>query len=321
MAAKLITIFGGSGFIGRHLVQTLARRGHRIRVAVRRPDLAGHLQPLGGVAQIQPIQANLRNQASVTAAVAGAEAVINLVGILAEGGRQTFDAVQAEGASRVAIATRDAGIPTLVQMSALGADPDSASSYARTKAGGERAALDAMPGASIIRPSIVFGPEDNFFNQFAGLARLLPVLPLIAGGHTRFQPVFVGDVAEAIARLIEGDEPARAGRIWELGGPAIMSFKEILEFILKVTNRKTLLVNLPMPLARLQASFMELLPNPMLTRDQLRLLESDNVVSQQAIGEARTLEGLGIRPSSVETIVPTYLYRFRRAGQFEKQKA
>ena len=319
MTAKLITIFGGSGFVGRHLVRALAKHGHRIRVAVRRPDLANHLQPLGSFFQIQPIQANLRFRQSVEAAVEGADAVVNLVGILAEGGRQTFNAVQAEGARMVARATRDAGIGTLVQMSAIGADVASASDYARSKARGEEAAREFMPGASIVRPSIVFGPEDNFFNQFASLATKLPVLPLIGGGETKFQPVFVGDVADAITLLIE--TPELAGKTYELGGPEVMSFREILEYILKVTNRKRILLPLSFPLANLQATFMELLPKPMLTRDQVRLLQSDNIVSQAAIEEGRTLQGLGIQPSAVEAIVPSYLYRFRKAGQFEKQKA
>ena len=319
MTAKLITIFGGSGFIGRHLVRALAKRGHRIRVAVRRPDLAFHLQPLGGFGQIQAVQANLRYRQSITAAVAGADAVVNLVGILAEGGRQTFNAVQAEGARSVARATADAGIATLVQMSAIGTDPDSTSNYAQSKARGEAAAREMVPGATIIRPSIVFGPEDNFFNQFAGLATILPVLPLIGGGETKFQPVFVGDVAEVIARVIDGE--AAGGLTYELGGPDIMSFRQVLEFILRVTGRKRMLVNLPFSVANLQASFMELLPKPMLTRDQVRLLQTDNIVSQQAISEGRTLEGLGIHAATVEAVVPTYLYRFRKAGQFEKQNA
>ncbi len=319
MTAKLITIFGGSGFVGRHLVRALAKRGHRIRVAVRRPDLAGHLQPLGTVSQIQPVQANLRYPASVQAAVKGADAVINLVGILAEGGKQTFNAVQAEGARSVARACKEFGVTNLVQMSALGADADSASIYSQTKARGEAAALEFVPGATIIRPSIVFGPEDNFFNQFAGMARFLPVLPLFGGGETKFQPVFVGDVAELIARVIDGE--AASGRIYELGGPDVMSFKQVLEYVLEVTGRKRMLLPIPFAIARAQAAVMELLPGKLLTRDQVTLLEQDNIVTDVAIREGRTLEGIGIKPSAVAAIAPSYLYRFRKAGQFDTQRA
>ena len=316
MAAKLITVFGGSGFVGRHLVSALAKRGHRIRVAVRRPDLAIHLQPLGTVSQIQPIQANLRYPNSVAAAIKGADAVINLVGILAESGRQTFSSVQSEGARNVAKACQDEGITNFVQMSALGADSNSSSVYAQTKAYAEQIATQLVPTATIIRPSIVFGPEDNFFNQFAGLAKMLPALPLIGGGDTKFQPVFVGDVAELIAKVIDGD--VKAGTVYELGGSDIMSFKEILQYILDITARKRLLVPIPFSVAMMQAAIMEWLPGQMLTRDQVRLLQQDNVVSQDAIAERRTLEGVGIKAASVAAIVPTYLYKFRKAGQFEK---
>ncbi len=316
MTAKLITVFGGSGFVGRHLVSALAKRGHRIRVAVRRPDLALHLQPLGTVSQIQPIQANLRYPGSIAAAVKGADAVINLVGILAESGRQTFSSVQAEGARNVAKACQDEGITNFVQMSALGADSNSSSVYAQTKAYAEQIAVQLVPTATIIRPSIVFGPEDNFFNQFAGLARMLPALPLIGGGDTRFQPVFVGDVAEIIAKAIDGE--VKSGTTYELGGPDIMTFKEILQYILDITGRKRLLVPIPFSVAMVQAAIMEWLPGQMLTRDQVRLLQQDNVVSQDAIMERRTLEGVGMKPASVAAIVPTYLYKFRKAGQFEK---
>ena len=316
MAAKLITVFGGSGFVGRHLVRALAKRGHRIRVAVRRPDLALYLQPLGSVSQIQPIQANLRYPNSVTAAVKDADAVVNLVGILAESGRQTFSSVQADGTHNVAKACQESGITNFIQMSALGADSDSSSVYAQTKAYAEQIANQLVPSATIIRPSIVFGPEDNFFNQFAGLAKILPALPLIGGGETKFQPVFVGDVAECIAKLIDGE--IKSGQTYELGGPDIMSFKEILQYILDITGRKRLLVPIPFPIAMIQAAIMEWLPGQMLTRDQVRLLQQDNVVSAGAVSEHRTLEGAGIKPASVAAIVPTYLYRFRKTGQFEK---
>jgi NADH dehydrogenase len=318
-AGSLVTVFGGSGFIGRHLVRRLAKAGHRVRVAVRRPDLAGHLQPLGGVGQIAFVQANLRYPESVLAAARGADAVVNAVGILFESGRQSFDAVQAEGARRVAEAARQGGASRLVHVSAIGADASSPAQYVRTKARGERGVLDAFPEAVILRPSVVFGPEDNFFNQFAGLARTLPFLPLIGGGETRFQPVYVGDVADAIMAALDGR--AKPGAIYELGGPAVMSFRQILEYILKETGRSRPLIPLPFGVAKLQASFMQLLPKPLLTVDQVTMLESDNVVSRAAIEEGRTLEGLGVEPTAVEAIAPSYLYRFRRTGQFEKNRA
>jgi NADH dehydrogenase len=317
--AGLVTVFGGSGFVGRHVVRALARRGYRVRVAVRRPDLAGHLQPLGGVGQIMPMQANLRFPDSVARAVEGADAVVNLVGILYETGRQRFGSVQAEGARTIARASRAAGARHLVQMSAIGADADGAAEYARSKAAGERATLEEFPAATILRASIIFGPEDNFYNQFAALARVLPALPLIGGGGTRFQPVYVGDVAEAVALGVEGR--TGEGRIYELGGPAVRSFREILEYILAETGRSRLLVPVPFPVAELQGRLLGLLPKPPLTRDQVLLLKSDNVVSAGAKAEGRTLEGLGIVPTPVEAIVPGYLYRFRAAGQFDSRRA
>jgi NADH dehydrogenase len=314
--ARLVTIFGGSGFLGRHLTQALSKRGWRVRAAVRRPDLAGHLQPLGMVGQIHAVQANLRYPDSVARAVDGADAVVNLVGILHEGGRQTFSAVQAQGPRIVAEAAAKAGVESLVQVSAIGADPNSPADYARSKAAGEAATLAAFPTAVIMRPSIVFGPEDQFFNRFADMARFLPFLPLIGGGETKFQPVYVGDVAEAIARALEG--AAKPGTTYELGGPEVKSFKALLEYILAVTGRSRPLVPLPFPIARLQASVMELLPSPMLTVDQVRMLETDNVVSAQAIAARRTLAGLGVTPTTIEAVVPSYLYRFRKHGQFER---
>lgn len=319
MAAKLVTVFGGSGFVGRHLVRALARRGWRVRVAVRRPDLAGHLQPLGVVGQVQPVQANLRYRASVEHAVAGADAVVNLVGILAEGGRQTFGAVQAAGARAVAEAAAKAGIANLVHVSAIGADRDSVSDYAASKAYGEEAVRKAVPGAVILRPSVIFGPEDQFFNRFASLARFTPAMPLIGGGTTMLQPVYVGDVAEAIANAL--DRKAKAGATYELGGPEAVSLKRVIEYILKETGRTRLPLNIPFWAARLQASVLQLLPKPLLTVDQVNLLEQDNVVSAAAKAEGRTLEGLGITPTAYESIVPSYLYRFREHGQFEKPKS
>jgi NADH dehydrogenase len=309
----LITVFGGSGFLGRHLVRALARRHYRIRVACRRPDLTGHLQPLGRVGQIHAVQANVRHSGSVEAATRGADVVINLVGILFERGRQRFDTVQAYGAEQVALAAA-AHDARMIQISAIGADENSASGYGRAKADGEKAVLSAKPDATIFRPSIMFGPEDDFFNKFAALARILPALPLIGGGLTKFQPAFVGDVAEAIARAADGQ--ARSGAIYELGGPEVRTFKELLEYVLAVTERRRLLIPLPFPLAKLQAMFLQYLPTPLLTPDQVALLKTDNVVSALAETDGRTLGGLGIEPTAMESIVPSYLWRFRKTGQF-----
>ena len=314
----LVTVFGGSGFLGRHVVRALAREGYRIRPAVRRPDLAFHLQPLGRVGQIHAVQANLRYPASVEAAVRGADVVINLVGILFERGKQRFEAVQAEGAQQVAQAAAAAGA-RVIHVSALGADPNSTSSYARSKAAGEAAVFAAAPDATIFRPSIVFGPEDDFFNRFGAMARMSPALPLIGGGQTKFQPVFVGDVAKAILKAVGG--AAKGGAIYELGGPEVKSFRELMEYVLAVTERRRLLVPLPFWLARLQAFFLQFMPTPLLTPDQVELLRTDNVVSQAAIAEGRTLETLGIEPAALEAIVPSYLWRFRKTGQFRGRVA
>lgn len=312
---RLVTIYGGSGFVGRHLVRALAKRGWRIRVAVRRPDLAGHLQPLGVVGQIMPVQANLRFPESVSHAAEGASAIVNLVGILHQSGAQRFDSVQAQGAEAVAKAAKREGA-RLIQISAIGADKDSDSDYGRTKALGEQAAFAAKRDAIVMRPSIVFGPEDDFFNRFASLARISPFLPLIGGGETKFQPIFVGDVAEAIAKAVEGE--AQGGQIFELGGPEVKSFRELMEITLKEIGRKRLLLPLPFPVARLQAFFMEMMPKPMLTRDQVKMLAHDNIVSADAVHDRRTLEGLGIMPTAMRAILPSYLWRFRKAGQFTK---
>jgi uncharacterized protein YbjT (DUF2867 family) len=309
----LITVFGGSGFLGRHLVRALARRHYRIRVAVRRPELAGHLQPLGRVGQIHPVQANVRHPESVGAAVRGADVVINLVGILFERGRQRFDAVQSYGAEQVALAASAHGA-RMVHVSAIGADEHSASGYARTKAEGEKAVLAARPDAVIVRPSIMFGPEDDFFNKFAALARMLPALPLVGDGATKFQPVFVGDVAEAIARAVDGN--ARFGAVYELGGAEVRTFKELMEFVLETIERRRFLIPIPFALAKLQATFLQFMPKPLLTPDQVELLKTDNIVSAAAEAEGRTLRGLGIEPTTMETIVPSYLWRFRKTGQF-----
>jgi NADH dehydrogenase len=324
---RLVTVFGGSGFVGRQVVRALARRGWRVRVATRRPDLAFHLQPLGRVGQIHAVQANVRYPASVAAALRDSEAVINLVGILDQFGAQRFETLHTFGARVVAKAAKEAGITHFVHMSALGAAPQSASVYAATKARGEAEVLAAFPEAVIIRPSIIFGADDHFFNRFAAMARIMPALPLIGGGTTKFQPVFVGDVAQTFALALEGK--ARPGTIYELGGPEIKSFRELMEFILKVTERKRLLVPIPFPIAGLMARGTEIAravscglfsETFVITRDQVKLLQTDNVVSAQAIAENRTLSALGIVPESYETIVPTYLHRFRKTGQYASQR-
>lgn len=317
-AYTLITIFGGSGFLGRHVVRALARRDYRIRVAVRRPDLAGFLQPLGRVGQIHAMQANVRFPQSVAAAVRGSDIVINLVGILSQHGRQRFKAVQLTGAETIARAAAQEGA-RLIHVSAIGANERSWSRYARTKGLAERAALAAVPSTTIIRPSIIFGPEDQFFNRFAELACISPALPLIGGGKTKFQPVFAGDVAEAIAKAVAGE--TKPGTIYELGGPEIFSFRQLMEFVLATIGRRRLLLSMPFWLARLNALFLQFLPGAPLTPDQVTMLKRDNVVSQAAKDDGRTLEGLGIVPRSVPVIVPTYLWRFRKAGQFNRRAA
>jgi NADH dehydrogenase len=314
----LVTVYGGSGFLGRHVVRALAKRDYRIRVAVRRPELAGHLQPLGRVGQIHAVQANLRNAASVEAAARDAQVLVNLVGILFERSRQRFDTIHTYGAEQVALAANAHGA-RLVHVSAIGADEQSSSLYGRSKAAAERLVLAAQPQAVIMRPSILFGPEDDFFNRFAALARMSPALPLIGGGLTRFQPVFVGDAATAIADAVDGT--TRAGTIYELGGPEVKTFKEILQFVLATIERKRLLLPLPFFAAKLQAMVLKYMPKPMLTPDQVEMLRADNVVSQAAQAEDRTLQGLGIEPEPFEAIVPSYLWRFRKTGQFRSRVA
>lgn len=315
----LVTVFGGSGFLGRHVIRELARRDYRIRVGVRRPELAGHLQPLGRVGQIHAVQANVRYPASVQAAARDASVVVNLVGILAQNGAQTFDAVQDKGAETVARAAAGIGA-RMVHVSAIGADANSASSYARTKAAGEAAVLAASPSATIFRPSVVFGPEDQFSNRFAGLARLSPMLPLIGGGHTKLQPVYVEDVARALADAVDGT--TRPGATYELGGPEVMTMREIIELVLKITQRNRMLVPLPFPLARLKSFFLQFAPGDFkLTPDQVELLRSDNVVSDAAKAAGLTLEGLKITPDSLEAVAPSYLWRYRKTGQFAHKDA
>jgi NADH dehydrogenase len=314
----LVTVFGGSGFLGRHVVRALAKQHFRIRVAVRRPDLAGHLQPLGRVGQIHAVQANLRDPASVAAAARGASIVINLVGILFERGRQRFEAVQAVGAETVAVAAA-AQSARMIHISAIGADAHSTALYARSKADGERRVLATTPQAMIFRPSVLFGPDDDFFNKFASLARFLPALPLVGGGHTRFQPVFAGDAAAAIVKAATGE--ARPGTIYELGGPEVFTFRQLMDYVLATTQRRRLLLPLPFSIARLQASILQFMPKPLLTPDQVELLRTDNVVSEAAEREGRTLAGFAIVPEAVEVIVPTYLWRFRKTGQFGARMA
>lgn len=309
MNTKLVTVFGGSGFLGRHTVRALAKAGWRIKIATRHPGKGFFLRPLGSVGQIDFVKCDVADAESVAAAVMGAQAVINLTGILFPSG-QTFQDVQADGAENIAKAVAAAGVTSLVHVSAIGADAESASEYARTKAAGEQAVRDAFPGAVILRPSIVFGPEDGFFNKFAAMARMLPVLPLVGGGHTRFQPVFVGDVAAAIVTALSS-QTAR-GRTFELGGPSTYSFKELLQLILRETGRNRALVPLPFGLASFQAAFLQLLPKPVLTMDQVKLLKKDNVVAPTAAG----LADLGITPTSVEAVVPSYLWRYRAKGEY-----
>lgn len=314
----LVTVFGGSGFVGTQVVRALARRGLRIRVAVRNPNLAHDLKPLGDVGQVMPIYGDITDPATVKSAVVGADIVINLVGILYERpGSKAFEHIHVDGARTVAEAAREAGARHFVQMSAIGADAESDSAYARSKARGEAAVQDAFPGASIVRPSIVFGPGDGFFNRFATLSGLTPALPLIGGGQSRFQPVFVGDVAEAVARV--ATDATWAGQTVELGGPAVVTFEEVLKMIAHETGRHRMLVPLPFPVARAIGSVVQLttlvgLP-PVLTRDQVVMMQTDNVVSAGATG----LTDLGIEPTGMAAVVPDYLWRYRRGGQFAEQ--
>ena len=318
LGGKLVTVFGGSGFVGRHVVRALAKRGYRVRVAVRRPDLAFALQPLGTVGQISLYQANVRNRASIDRAVKGADHVVNLVAILAESGAQKFDAVQDFGARAVAEAARAAGA-RLTHISAIGADADSPSDYARTKGQAERAILDIVKDAVILRPSIMFGAEDAFFNKFAAMSQISPFLPAIGGGATKFQPVYVGDVAEAIARSVDGS--VKGGKVYELGGPDVRSFRELMQEMLAVIERKRLFLPIPFWAASIMGKVLGHLPGKLITSDQVKLLRVDNVVSAQAAKDGRTLAGIGITPQAMEAVLPTYLWRFRTRGQFQKVSA
>ncbi|MGF1473975.1 MAG: complex I NDUFA9 subunit family protein [Geminicoccaceae bacterium] len=306
MAIKQVTIFGGSGFLGRYVVRRLAAKGIRLRVCCRQPKLAMHLKPMGDVGQISLEHCDLAVTRELGKFLQGSDAVVNLVGILYEGGRQTFRRLQAEAPGDIADAAKTVGIERMVQMSAIGAAPEGRAIYAQTKAEGERAVLAVLPGATILRPSVVFGAEDEFFNRFAKLTAVSPFLPLVGGGNTKFQPVYVDNVAEAVVRCLE--DPGTAGKIYELGGPKTYSFREILEYLLVVLRKRRLLLPLPFGAARLQAWFLEWLPSPPLTRDQVTMLKSDNVVAEDAL----TLKDLGIEPTPLEAIVPAYLSTYAR---------
>jgi NADH dehydrogenase len=313
MRGELVTVFGGSGFIGRYVVRRLAREGWQVRVAVRRPDEALFCKTAGHVGQVTPVAANVRDQASVRAAVAGASAVVNLVGILFQAGPQRFDAVHTQGAANIAAQAAAAGVRAMAHVSAIGADPQSPAAYGRSKAAGEAGVAKAFPAATILRPSIVFGPEDDFFNRFAKMALISPVLPLIGGGTTRFQPVYVLDVAEAIARAIE-NPASHAEKTYELGGPRIYSFRELLVLMLAEIGRKRCLCSVPFALASLKGAVLQSIPfiKPPLTADQVKLLKRDNVVGPQATAFA----ALGITPTAVEPILPTYIDIYRKGGRF-----
>ena len=324
---RLVTVFGGSGFVGRHVVGALARDGWRVRVACRRPDLAFFLQPLGGPGQVMPVQANLRDAASVAATLRDADAAVNLVGILAEGGKQKFAAIHAEGARAVAQAVKAAGISNFVHISAIGADAGSASAYARTKAQGEAAVFEAVPDAVILRPSVIFGPEDDFLNRFGTMARYFPIIPIV-GAKTKFQPVYVGDVARAVALALAGK--ATKGAIYELGGPEVKTFEQLVDYVLAVAERDRHVAKLSFGTGKLVAAITQffatlslgLFPKLLtMTGDQVELLKRDNVVSEDAKAGRRTLEGLDIEPTAIETAAPAYLYRYRKTGQYQEQRS
>jgi NADH dehydrogenase len=310
--SKLVTIFGASGFVGRHTVRALAKASWRIRAVSRQPNLAMFLLPAGFPGQIQLTKANVNDEESVARALEGADAVVNLVGVLSGSGEQGFEVLHSDAPARLAKLAAAAGIQTLVHVSAIGADSNAASAYAESKGRGEKKLREAFPEATILRPSLVFGPEDAFFNKFAALARLLPALPLIGGGHTKFQPVYVGDVAAAILAVL--NDPSTRGKTYELGGPAVYTFKELLEIVLRESARRRLLVPVPFFVASIKAFFLGLWPKPLLTMDQVTQLKSDNVVQAGALGFA----DLGLVPDALEAVVPSYLWRFRPKGQFQE---
>ncbi|MFP5478186.1 MAG: complex I NDUFA9 subunit family protein [Alphaproteobacteria bacterium] len=314
--SKLVTIFGGSGFVGRYIARRMAKEGWRVRVAVRRPNEALFVRPYGVVGQVEPVACNIRDDASVRAVMHGADAVVNCVGILNRSGKNTFDAVQAEGAGRIARIAASEGVANLVHLSAIGADARSDSDYARTKADGEAAVLAAFPNAVILRPSIIFGTEDQFFNRFAGMTRMGPVLPVVGAG-TKFQPVYVDDVAQAAVKGALGEA---APGVYEIGGPEVDTFRGLMGRMLKVIQRRRAVLNVPFFLANImgfafdavQAVTLGLIENKMITRDQVRNLRRDNVVSP----DARGLADLGITPTAMEAVLPEYLWRYRPSGQF-----
>jgi uncharacterized protein YbjT (DUF2867 family) len=314
MDGKRVTVFGGAGFVGRTIVRELARRGARVTVGCRDVERAKFLKPMGVVGQVTPVKADVTNAGQVARALEGADIVISLVGILYQSGRNTFDAVQASGPGVVARAAADAGVGQMVHVSAIGADVSSKSSYACSKALGEAAVREAFPGATILRPSIIFGADDSFFNKFAGLAGFAPALPLIGGGHTRFQPVYVQDVAAAaLASLARADA---VGQTYELGGPTIYTFRELMELMMAHTKRPRPLVHLPFWAAKFKAGFLEMLPKPLLTRDQVELLRTDNVVGEDAVG----LGDLGVEATPCDIVLPTYLDRFRPGGRYNRSR-
>jgi uncharacterized protein YbjT (DUF2867 family) len=313
MRNRRTAVLGGSGFIGRYIVKRLAARGEVIAVGCRNAEAAKYLKPLGDVGQIVPLNVGIGDEALLPAFLAGNDSLVNCVGILRESGAQTFELVHHTGPARLARFAREAGVDRFIHVSAIGADPRSSSAYARTKAAGEQAVRDAFPTVTILRPSVVFGPEDQFFNRFAAMATVSPVLPLIGGGETRFQPVYVGDVADAVVACLE--DSATAGRIYELGGPKIYSFREVLELVLSEIRRKRRFIDLPFAVAAFQAKLMSILPSPPLTPDQVELLKGDNIVSSGAL----TLASLGFTPTPAEVVLPTYLDRFRRGGWYERR--
>lgn len=319
--SKLVTIYGGSGFVGRYIARRMAKQGWRVRVAVRRPNEAIFVRPYGVVGQVEPILCNIRDDASVAAAMQGADAVVNCVGILNQSGKNSFDAIQDEGAERVARLAAAEGVARMVQISAIGADAESDSDYARTKALGEEAVRKHMPDAVILRPSVIFGPEDDFFNRFAGMTRLGPLL-MIAGGDSRFQPVYVDDVAAAAEQAVIGQA---APGVYELGGPEVKTLRELMEQMLEVIHRRRIVINLPFWIARIMAFGFDmmqvvsfgLISNGVLTRDQLRNLARDNVVAEDAKG----FDALGIVPTMIGAVLPDYLWRFRPSGQYDEMTA
>lgn len=309
---RTVTLFGGSGFVGRYIVQKFAAKGYGIRVAVRTPLVANYLKPLGEVGQITPIQASVLSPKEVERAIFGADIVVNLVGILYEKGSQTFEKIHVEGAKNVAEKAKKLEVSTLLHMSALGANKDSLSRYASSKARGEEAVLKAFPTVTVFRPSVIFGQEDAFFNRFAEIARLSPFLPLIGGGKTLFQPIYVGDVAECFLKAAFKKEAQ--GKTYELGGPEIYSFKQLMGYLLKTIHRQRLLLPLPFPLAKVMATFAQFLPTPPLTPDQVELLKSDTIVSPKA----HTAKELGVHLNAMEALAPLYLMRYCPGGKAER---